>query len=136
MVLRILADANIRGHVARLDARLQAAPWREFADYLQLQFVSFSDLGLDPEDPDDTLWQYCQQHEIILLTNNRNSRGPDSLEATIRARNTAECLPVFTVGDADEILENPEYADRVVERLLDFLMRLETLRGSGRLYVP
>ncbi len=67
---------------------------------------------------------------------NRNQRGPDSLEAVIRAENQPDSLPVMTIGDADRVLEDRLYAEKVAERLLDYLMRIDELRGTGRLYVP
>jgi len=73
---------------------------------------------------------------LYLLTNNRNDDGPNSLEATIRTRNAATRLPVFTFSDADRIYQSKGYVDRVVESLFDQLLRIETLRGSGRLYLP
>src|SRR5436305_288122 len=36
-VITLLADANIQGQMALLAAYLQAEPWREFSEYLQLR---------------------------------------------------------------------------------------------------
>jgi hypothetical protein len=82
------------------------------------------------------VWQRCQQERLFLLTNNRNDDGPDSLEATIRKFNTPESLPVFTFGDADKISRSQEYAEEVIESLLDQLLRIDTLHGTGRLFLP
>jgi hypothetical protein len=41
-----------------------------------------------------------------------------------------------TIASVPHLRKSREYADRVIEKLLDFLERMETLRGSGRLYVP
>jgi hypothetical protein len=136
MVITLLADANIKGHVARLVARMQAERWREFWDYLQVRCVVFSDVGLDPADSDSVIWQCCQQQQILLLTNNRNEDGPDSLEATIRTFSTPVSLPVFTVGDADRILSDKDYADRVIDRLFRYLLEIDAVRGAGRLFLP
>lgn len=114
----LLADVNIEGHVRRLVARMQAEPWREFWEYLELSLMTFHDVGLAPTDPDSLVWQRCQERQLFLLTNNRNDDGPDSLEATIRTRNDPICLPVFTIGDADEILRSRDYAEEVVEAFL------------------
>jgi len=71
-----------------------------------------------------------------LLTNNRNEDGPDSLGATIRTENTASSLPVFTFSDADRLFQSRDYADQVTESLFDKLLRIDSLRGTGRLYLP
>ena len=57
-------------------------------------------------------------------------------EATIRAHNTAESLPVFTVGDADRLLAKTDYADRVTDRLIRYLLEIDAARGTGLLYLP
>ncbi len=135
-MINLLADVNIQGHVARLVARMQAEPWREFWDFLQLRCLTFPDVSLDPADPDPVVWQRCQERQILLLTNNRNDDGPDSLAATIRNQNTANSLPVFTISAADRLLAGHDYADRVIETLLRYLLEIDGLRGTGRLYLP
>jgi hypothetical protein len=82
------------------------------------------------------VWRRCQEQRLLLLTNNRNDDGPDSLEATIRTYNTPESLPVFTFGDADKISKSQEYAEEVIESLFDQLLRIDTLNGTGRLFLP
>jgi hypothetical protein len=94
-VITLLADANIQGQVALLAAYMQAEPWRDFWDYLDLRLLTFADVGLNPSDPDDIVWQRCQELSVLLITDNRNDDGLDSLEATIRRLNTPEKLPVF-----------------------------------------
>jgi hypothetical protein len=109
---------------------------RALWDYLDLRFLTFADAGLSSDDTDAHIWDVCQQRGLYLLTNNRNDEGPDSLEATIRTRNTAACWPVFTFSDADRLYQSKDYADRVVESLFDHLLRIESLRGTGRLFLP
>ncbi len=120
----------------RLAGRMQADPWREFWDHLDVHCLSFSEVGLDPTDTDAVVWQRCQERQLFLLTNNRNDDGPDSLERTIRTRNTPHSLPVFTVGEADRILSGHEYADQVIDRLFRYLLEIDSIRGTGRLYLP
>jgi hypothetical protein len=93
-------------------------------------------VGLSPADTDARVWEVCQQRQLYLLTNNRNEDGPDSLGAVIRAQNTATSLPVFTVSDAERIFHSRGYAEQVIESLFDQLLRIDTLRGTGRLYLP
>lgn len=132
----ILADWNVGGHVLALVRRAQTDPWREFANELGLRLFLFRDVGLEQEARDADVWDLCQREGLVLITANRNDDGPDSLEAVIRTRGTRASLPVFTIGNADRIFQSSEYADHVVERMLEFLLDLEKLRGTGRLYLP
>lgn len=135
-MIALLADANIQGHITRLVARMQDEAWRDFWEHLELQHLTFADLGLDQSATDAAIWQRCQQHPALLLTSNRNDDGPDSLAATIRQHNTPQSLPVFTIADADGILAGHLYADRVIDRLFRYLLELDNVRGTGRLYLP
>jgi hypothetical protein len=49
---------------------------------------------------------------------------------------TQESLPVFTIADLSEFRTNSSYAERVVEALYDYLLRIDEVRGSGRIYLP
>jgi len=115
---------------------MQSDAWREFWDYLDLRCLAFGDIGLVPEDPDALVWHRCQQEQVFLITNNRNKRGANSLEATIQTYNTPQSLPVFTIGDPDSMLAGHDYTDRVIDRLLRYLLELDNIRGTGRLYLP
>jgi hypothetical protein len=101
----------------------------------RLTAFGLEDLGLLPNATDLEVWQRCQAEAVVLITGNRAMSGPDSLEATIRQHNAADCLPVFTIADAQNVNASKEYAEEVVERLLDYLQRIDTLRGAGRLYL-
>ena len=72
----------------------------------------------------------------MLLTENRNAEGPESLEETIRTLNTPNSLPVLTMTNPRRFARDKSYADRVTDRVLDYLLDLDNLRGTGRLYVP
>ena len=82
------------------------------------------------------VWRRCQAEHLVLITSNRNYAGSDSLEATIRLYNTPDSLPVFTIADANQLNSSRPYAEQVVEALLDYLQRIDLLRGTGRLYLP
>lgn len=72
---------------------------------------------------------------MILLTDNRNIQGDDSLEQTIRNENTLSALPVITVGSLarlDEKLYRVQCATRIAEIAVD----LENFIGTGRIYIP
>jgi hypothetical protein len=135
-VKALLGDINIQGHVQVLVHVLESAAWNGVWTLFNLPVYTFRDLGLAPDTPDVALWQVCQQQEIILITANRNDDGPDSLESTIRTMNTIHSLAVFTIADADQILHSRAYAERVVERLLDYLIDIDNYRGTGRQYLP
>lgn len=102
----------------------------------QISYLHFADIGLLHDAPDAEVWDACQRHGLVLITDNRNEDSPDSLEATIRARNTRTTLPVLTIANLPHLGQSRQYADRVIERLLDFLERMDALRGTGRLFLP
>jgi hypothetical protein len=132
MVRGILADINVG---ARRDALVQiwsSDLWRDLWNDLGLIIETFRTLGLSYDSADSLLWRMCQREELVLITGNRNKRGPDSLEATIRAENQYDSLPVVTIADPDRVLQDRPYAEAVAERLLDYLMRIDDFRGAGR----
>jgi hypothetical protein len=135
-VITLLADVNIQGHIEVMVRRMQAEPWIGFWNYLDLSCASFGDVGLHREDSDLVIWQRCQERRAFLITNNRNNDGPDSLEAAIRTRNTPQSLPVFTFGDAERLKDEREYSDRVIWALLEYLLEIDNLLGTGRLFLP
>lgn len=135
-MITLLADANIEGHVERLAVRMQREPFIGFWNDLQMSLVTFADVELVSHDTDALVWKRCQERGLCLITGNRNDDGPDSLESTIRTCNTAECLPVFTIADADRTLADADYAAEVIWTLIDYLLRLDGIKGSGRLYLP
>jgi predicted nuclease of predicted toxin-antitoxin system len=132
----ILADVNIQGHVDALVVRMQCEPWKLFWDHLHLQYFHFADVGLAPDAVDSLVWETCQREELILITDNRNKNDQDSLEATIQTHNTPTSLPVFTIGNIPHLRASRDYADRVIDKLLDSLLGIDALRGTGRLYLP
>jgi hypothetical protein len=132
----IVADANIEGHVARMVDHIRATGWAEFWDYLGLVLETFANIGLTGSAPDSQVWLTCQRERLVLITANRNADGPDSLEATIRAENTLGSLPVLTISDIEELQHSADYAERVVARLIEYLIEIDLYRGAGRLYLP
>ena len=101
-----------------------------------MQIFDFGTLGLSNRSPDSLIWRTCQREQLVLITANRNEEGPDSLEATIRNENQPDSLPVVTIANAKRVLRDRDYAERVAASLLDYLMRIDEVRGIGRLYVP
>jgi len=136
MVKGILADVNTRGPVEDLVREMQGANWLEFWIHLGLTLFHFEDLGLRRDATDLEIWQKCQENQLILITDNRNKNSPDSLEATIQQYNMSESLPVFTIADLRKFRKSRAYAQRVLEKLYEFLLDIDRLRGTGRLYLP
>jgi predicted nuclease of predicted toxin-antitoxin system len=132
----LLADANIQGQVDYLVQRMQADAWADFWQALGLALYRLEDVGLTASSTDPEVWNVCQAEQLILITDNRNLDSEDSLEATIRRHNTLASLPVFTIADMNEFRTNTSYVERVVEVLYDYLLRIDEVRGTGRLYLP
>jgi hypothetical protein len=135
-VLGILADVNAIGQVEYLVQQMQAESWADFWKALGLVHKRFAEVGLAPTSSDLQIWRTCQAQQLILITDNRNQDAPDSLEATIRAFNTPESLPIVTIGDLDKFSSSRDYFDQALETLYDYLLRIDSLRGTGRLFIP
>jgi len=95
-MLRILSDHDVQGHVSRLMDICQTLPWIGLWRELECVLCTFEDFDLSEDTTDATIWQTCQDHDILMITGNRNAEGPESLEMTIRQWNTPTCLPVLT----------------------------------------
>ena len=76
----------------------QTVTWREIWESLRLSYHTFAEFGLHREAPDSIVWQACQDREVALITGNRNKKSPDSLETTLRSRNTSRLSPRLYVG--------------------------------------
>ncbi len=131
-----MSDNDVQGQVSRLMDICQLSPWVELWRDLECVLCTFEDFDLPEDATDAVIWQACQTNDILLITGNRNAEGPESLEMTMRQRNTPSCLPVLTLANPDRIQRELQYAESVVERLFDILIDPDTLRGTGRLYLP
>jgi hypothetical protein len=132
----ILADINVGKQRRAILAIWDSDTWRDLWKGLGLSVVSFPALGLSYNSPDVVIWRTCQREGLVLITGNRNDDGPDSLEAVIREENKPESLPVLTLANPNRVLQDRLYAETVAESLLGYLMRIDEVRGAGRLYVP
>ena len=131
----ILTDNDVIGAVRTFRRILESPAWVDLAAALELQFVEFKDVELPIDAPDGTVWQRSQEVGALLITGNRAS-GEGSLDQTIAERSGPESLPVLTIGDPRRVMRDPVYAQECVISLMDFVERIETLRGSGRLFIP
>jgi hypothetical protein len=132
----LVADVNAQGQVEYLVKRMQRHAWADFWQALGVVLYRFEDVGLSTSSTDLEVWTVCQAEQLILITDNRNLDSEDSLEATIRRNNTSLSLPVFTIADMNEFRTNGSYVERVVEALFDYLLRIDEVRGTGRLFLP
>jgi hypothetical protein len=135
-MIKLLADNDAGGQVAILVRIISGEEWKAFWNELELSTVTFEDVQLPRDASDATLWRTCQREQVVLITNNRNADEPDSLETTIRAENQTDSLPVFTLARAQQINADRAYAEKTAISLLDYLMRLDSLRGKGRIFIP
>jgi hypothetical protein len=135
-MLTLMADHDVEGQMQVLLRLLTSAEWHALWTELAVRVESFASLGMPTHTSDVILWELCQTQHIILITGNRNENSPASLEATIHTSNTPSSLPVLTISEPQRVLSSRAYAHWVVERLVEYLIDIENLRGTGRLYLP
>ncbi|NJK67337.1 MAG: DUF5615 family PIN-like protein [Microcoleus sp. CSU_2_2] len=130
--MRYLIDHNIRGQAVLLWGIVAVEGWLELAP---LRFISFEEVGLSIDSSDRIVWRFAQANQMILLTANRNMKGLDSLEQTIREENTSTSLPVVTIGNLDR-LDERNYRERCAARLVELALEIEQYRGVSRIFIP
>ena len=135
-MLTILLDENIDGYCEYLSRFVFSPTWNSVSSLLDVRLVTFDDVGLVNGVVDEQIWQFCQQQQYYLLTDNRNQDKPDSLEAMIQTRNLPSSLPVFTISDIQRFRSDRDYGEALVAKLLEYLMDADNLYGTGRLYLP
>jgi hypothetical protein len=135
-MIRIMCDQDVLGLAQAVLARCRRAAWKPVWDELEIEVFTFADLLLDVDSTDAAIWTACQKNQVVLLTGNRNADGPDSLEMTIRKHNAPDSLPVLTFADLKRLKHDPAYQEQVAEHLLEKLIDLDALRGTGRIYLP
>jgi hypothetical protein len=124
--MQCLIDHNLSGHVDLLSGALFATGWLEL---VSIRLVPFEEFGLPGNVDDRTLWRFVQANQMLLLTENRNMKGADSLEQTIREEGTPQSLPVITIGNRNRLVQ-PDYRHRCAERLVETVIDLENFRGG------
>ncbi|HST87142.1 MAG TPA: hypothetical protein VLJ14_02090 [Ktedonobacterales bacterium] len=118
----ILADHDIERHARLLFATLQALDW---AQLLDIHLAGFNEVGLVETSSDREVWRRVQQLDMLLLTNNRNKEGSDSLEQTLREELTSTSLPVLTIGNAERFLASQTYRERCANRVAEIAEDLD-----------
>jgi len=130
----VTADNDVRGAVQVLRRILESAENAALLEILGAAFTNFESLGLSRDATDRAVWLTCQAAEVVLITGNR-SGGPDSLDQVIHELSNVTSLPVLTIADPRRLTRDHAYAHGIASRLLDFLERIESLRGTGRLFL-
>jgi len=126
-----LIDHNLEGQALILFGSILAEGW---LNLLPVQFVTFEEVGLSVYSSDRIVWNFAQANQMSLLTANRSMKGEDSLEQVIREENTPTSFPVITIGNLDRI-EEYDYRERCVDRLMEVVMDIEIYMGVGRLFI-
>lgn len=124
----ILVDYNLTGYVILFQGTLAVDGW---LDLLSIRFVTLQEAGLAADTNDRIIWQFAQSNQMLLLTANRNAKGEDSLEQTIREEGTSTSLPVITIGNLDRLVER-EYREQCSARLADIVLSIENYLGVSR----
>jgi hypothetical protein len=132
-VVVLLADHNIEGQARMLLGMLQKLGW---SDLLDLRLGTFTEVGLTDDSSDRVVWRRAQELGMILLTDNRNNEGPDSLEQTLLDEVTPTSLPILTVGSAERLRSEQAYRVACAERVAEIVFDLDRYRGVPRLYFP
>lgn len=130
-MITVLLDNDVGGFRSRLAKSFHDTRWDE---YLTVNFVTMTEVGLDRQAKDREIWRFCQSNGFILLTGNRNKDDDTSLAQTLQEENSAGSLPVITVADKDRLRER-DYRESCIHKLMVILIELDNHLGTGRLYI-
>lgn len=133
--MRIVPDNDVIGAVSLIRRILSTPRWSPFSEALDLEFIEFAELGLRHDAPDREVWLACRNADVLLLTGNR-SGGAGSLDEVIQEMGDLTSLPVVTIANVQDLLNDRHIAEDAVAGLLDYIERIDSLRGSGRLFIP
>ena len=131
--MNFLIDHNLEGHAVLLAGSILNGGW---LDWTPIQFITFDEIKLPVDSDDRVVWRLAQSNQMILLTANRSMKGENSLEQVMREENTAESLPVVTISNPDRLLNDSEYRERCIVRLVEIVLDLHSYKGVSRLFIP
>ena len=105
---------------------------------LRIETATFRDLHLDPQIDDRSLWNLCQNGGWVLLTNNRNREGENSLQATLEDSWRPGRLPVLTLANKGRFEHHPPYAKQTAVEVAEVLFGIVhgDYRNEPRIYLP
>ena len=106
--------------------------WIELA---VLRIVTFAESSLPFETSDQKVWEFAQEHGMVLLTANRNKDGEESLEQAISEQNHPASYPVVTIANVGRIIER-DYRTRCATKLAEVCLDIGRYMGTGRVYIP
>ncbi len=130
--MNFLIDYNLTGDAVLFWGTLSAEGW---LDLLPIRFFTFQEVELPMDSSDRVVWDFAQTNQMILITANRNMKGDDSLEQTMREENTPTSLPILTIGNPAQFDES-SYRQRYATRLIEILFDLKNYMGVGRIFIP
>lgn len=130
--MTFLVDYNLDGYALIFLGILAKGGW---LDLINVRFVTFREASLSMDSSDKIVWHYAQANQMIILTANRNMKGEESLEQVMRQENTTDSFPVVTIGDLER-LDEFEYRELCVERLIEIILNIDNYMGVGRLFIP
>lgn len=131
-MITLLLDHHLTGYRQHLRSALEATGW---LDLIELRLVTLAEVNLPEDSPDPVVWRLAQAQRLLLVTDNRNRKGTDSLEQTLREEGTPDSLPVITIGNRARLKERA-YCELCAERLIEVVVDLENTLGCGRLFIP
>lgn len=131
-MIAVLVDHNMEGQAILLWGALASEGW---LDLIPLRLLTFGEVGLPVDSDDRTVWRFVQARRMLLLTDNRSMKGPDSLEQTLREESDATTLPVITIGRLDR-LDEQAYRERCITRLVEIALDLDAYAGVTRVFIP
>jgi predicted nuclease of predicted toxin-antitoxin system len=130
--VNFFVDFNLDGYAVVLLGILIKRGW---LDLIDIEFVTFREVGLSKNSSDRVVWDYAQANQMMVLTANRNMKGKDSLEQVMRDSNSLDSFPIVTIGDMSRIDET-EYREQCVDRLVEIVINIDNYMGAGRLFIP
>jgi Domain of unknown function (DUF5615) len=130
--MKFLVDYNLDGYASVLIGLLFKRGWLEL---FPIEFVTFREAKLSMDSNDRIVWNYAQANQMMIVTANRNMKGEDSLEQVMREDNNSTSFPILTISDLAR-MDEPDYRDRCVDRLVEIILDIEYYMGAGRLFIP
>jgi hypothetical protein len=133
--MQVVADNDSIGAVAAIRRIIESPAWQTLVVEIEIEFSDFASLSLAANASDQDVWCACQSAAAVLITSNRVG-GEHSLTEVIARLGDAQSLPVLTIANRRRAERDRDYAERCAFALLDLLDRIESLRGTGRLFIP
>ncbi|AFY78032.1 hypothetical protein Ple7327_2763 [Pleurocapsa sp. PCC 7327] len=131
--MNFLIDHNLERYAVILLGKIASDGW---LDLIPIRFITFREIELSTDSSDRVVWQTAQDNQMILLTANRNMKGEDSLERTLREDNTSNSLPIVTIASLDRFRSEPSYRSQCADRIIEILLDIENYTGVGRIFIP